>query len=68
MVSSHNVKVGSTSNCQNAPRVGKDFMASGISEFLTIERYPEVSVLGEKQKGLNSNSNAKHMKLSKEYM
>lgn len=43
-------------------------MASGISEFLTIGRYPEVSVLGEKQKELNSNSNAKHMKLSKEYI
>lgn len=43
-------------------------MVSGLSEFLTAERNPEVSVLGEKQKGLNSNSNAKHMKLSKEYI
>lgn len=43
-------------------------MVSGLSEFLTVERYPEVSVLGEKQKGLNSNSDAKHMKLSKEYI
>lgn len=68
MVSSQNVKVRPTSNCQHAPRGGKDFMVSGISEFLTVERYPEVSVLGEKQKGLNSNSNAKHMKLSKEYI